>query len=138
MLNRSLLSAGTVLLLTMTSQVRAEAPADFLQQFQAEAEQTNPSFSGFSSARGEQFFNATQGGEWSCASCHTANPLQAGEHARTGKPIEPLAPAVNPERFSSTRQVEKWYRRNCNDVLNRECTALEKGDVLTYLLSLKS
>jgi hypothetical protein len=33
--------------------------------------------------------------------------------------------------------VEKWFKRNCNDVAGRACTALEKGDVLTYLLSLK-
>ena len=136
MLNRYSLSTGAVLLLA-ASQASAVSPAEFLQQFQTEARQTDPAFSGFSSDRGEQFFKATHGSEWSCASCHTANPLRPGEHARTGKHIDPLAPAINPERFTSARQVEKWYRRNCNDVLGRECTALEKGDVLTYLLSLK-
>ena len=137
MLNRYSLPTGAALLLAAASSTNAETPADFLQQFQTEAQQSDPAFSGFSSARGEQFFKARHGGEWSCASCHTVNPLQPGEHARTGKRIDPLAPSANPERFSSTRQVEKWYRRNCNDVLDRECTALEKGDVLTYLLSLK-
>jgi hypothetical protein len=29
------------------------------------------------------------------------------------------------------------FARNCNDVVGRECTLQEKGDVLTWLLSLK-
>ena len=74
---------------------------------------------------------------WSCASCHTQNPLAAGKHASTGKRIAPLAPAANAERFSDARAVDKWFRRNCNDVLGRECTAKEKGDVLQYLMSLR-
>ena len=52
-------------------------------------------------------------------------------------PIAPLAPAFNPERFSDPAKVEKWFRRNCNDVLSRECTAVEKADVLAYLNALK-
>ena len=34
-------------------------------------------------------------------------------------------------------KVEKWFKRNCNDVLGRVCTPLEKGDVLSYLLTVK-
>ena len=34
-------------------------------------------------------------------------------------------------------RVEKWFRRNCNDVVGRECTAAEKADVLAWLLTLK-
>jgi len=34
-------------------------------------------------------------------------------------------------------KVEKWFRRNCNDVMGRECTAGEKADVLAWLLTLK-
>ena len=30
--------------------------------------------------------------------------------------------------------MDKWFRRNCNDVLSRECTAVEKADVLAWLL----
>ena len=40
------------------------------------------------------------------------------------------------ERFTRPDKVEKWFRRNCNDVLGRACTASEKGDVLAYLMSL--
>ena len=53
------------------------------------------------------------------------------------EPIEPLAPAFNAERFADTAKSEKWFRRNCNDVLGRECTASEKADVLAWLLTLK-
>jgi hypothetical protein len=56
---------------------------------------------------------------------------------RTGKSIAPLAPAVNPERFADAATAEKWFRRNCNDVVGRECTPQEKGDVLTWLISLR-
>ena len=47
-----------------------------------------------------------------------------------------MAPAANPQRFSDAAKVEKWFKRNCNDVLGRACTAQEKGDVLAYLMSL--
>lgn len=88
-------------------------------------------------SRGQHFFNTVHSREWSCASCHGAVPTQAGRHAATGKPIAALAPAFNPERFTDSAKVEKWFRRNCNDVLGRECTAAEKADVLGWLLSLK-
>jgi hypothetical protein len=45
-------------------------------------------------ARGEAFFNARHGKDWSCASCHGARPVQPGRHSVTGKTIEPLAPAA--------------------------------------------
>jgi hypothetical protein len=34
-------------------------------------------------------------------------------------------------------KVDKWFRRNCNDVLERECSAAEKADVLAYVIQLK-
>jgi hypothetical protein len=114
----------------------AASPQELQKRFGAEARAAAPAFAGFSAQRGQAFFNATHGGDWSCASCHTGNPLAAGKHARTGKAIAPLAPAANPERFTDAAAVEKWFRRNCNDVLGRACTAQEKGDVLQYLLSL--
>ncbi len=84
--------------------------------------------------RGQRLFAATHGREWSCASCHGTPPTQAGRHAGTGKAITPLAPAANPARFTDTAKVEKWFRRNCNDVLGRECTTAEKADVLAFLM----
>ncbi|WP_426144830.1 DUF1924 domain-containing protein [Polaromonas sp. DSR2-3-2] len=88
-------------------------------------------------ARGQQFFNTRHGRDWSCASCHGALPTQTGKHASTGKSISALAPAFNPERFTDSAKTEKWFRRNCNDVAARECTAAEKADVLAWLMALK-
>ena len=88
-------------------------------------------------APGQAFFTAKHGNEWTCASCHTAKPTVDGKHASTGKAIRPMAPAANPERFTDAVKTEKWFRRNCNDVLGRECTPAEKADVLAWLLTLK-
>ncbi|BDT70084.1 cytochrome c-type protein SHP [Comamonadaceae bacterium OS-1] len=88
-------------------------------------------------ARGQQLFTTRHGKEWSCASCHTASPTVAGQHASTGKSIAALAPAFNPQRFTDTAKTEKWFRRNCNDVFARECSAAEKADVLAWLMTLK-
>lgn len=121
----------------MAMPVLAQMPADFLSVFTAQARQESSAFSGFSVSRGQQFFHSTHGKEWSCASCHTKSPSATGKHQVTGKTIAPLAPAVNPERFTSERKVEKWFKRNCGDVLGRPCTAQEKGDVLAYLLTLR-
>ena len=89
-----------------------------------------------SPARGQQFFTATHGRQWSCASCHGPMPTQAGKHAGPGKAIAALAPAITADRFTDPGRVEKWFRRNCNDVAGRECTPAEKADVLSWLLTL--
>ena len=112
-------------------------PLEQQKRFEAEARSSDPAFRGFSADRGARFFAQTHGAEWSCTSCHSADPRSGGKHAKTGKPITPLAPAANPGRFTQAATVDKWFRRNCNDVLGRACTAQEKGDVLQYLLSLK-
>lgn len=87
--------------------------------------------------RGQQFFTSRHGQEWSCSSCHGAVPIQAGKHASTGKTIGAFAPAFNPERFTDAAKVEKWFRRNCNDVVGRACSPGEKADMLAWLLTLK-
>ena len=121
---------------SVTASAAAEMPADFQRSFETAARQEAAGFAGFSAQRGAAFFKTTHGREWSCASCHTQNPMATGRHAKTDKPITPLAPAANAERFTRLDKVEKWFRRNCNDVLGRACTASEKGDVLAYLMSL--
>jgi hypothetical protein len=88
-------------------------------------------------ARGQLLFTTKHGKEWSCASCHTASPTVDGKHASTGKVISPLAPAFNPQGFTDPAKTEKWFRRNCNDVMGRVCTTTEKADVLAWLLTLK-
>jgi hypothetical protein len=64
-------------------------------------------------------------------------PTGVGKHAVTAKPIDPLAPAFNPKAFTEERRVEKWFRRNCKDVAQRECTPGEKADVLAWLQTLR-
>jgi len=110
---------------------QAATPADLLAGYNAQA--GTPGLA----ARGQQFFTAKHGRDWSCASCHGSTPTQTGKHASTGKAIEPLAPAFHAQRFSDSAKVEKWFRRNCSDVAGRECSAGEKADVLAWLLTLK-
>ncbi|HJV27232.1 MAG TPA: DUF1924 domain-containing protein [Aromatoleum sp.] len=127
--------AFPLLALVLALPVHAETPKDFLDRYQAEARQSTPSFAP-SVERGQTFFNTVRDKDWSCASCHTRNPAATGKHASTGKTIEPMAPAANPERFVSERTVEKWFTRNCKDVLGRVCSPAEKADVIAYLLSI--
>jgi cytochrome c553 len=92
-----------------------------------------------SAERGQQFFTASRKGEfgWNCASCHGSTPTGNGKHELTEKRIAPLAPAFNPTRFTDLKKTDGWFRTNCKDVLGRECSAQEKADVLSWLLTLK-
>lgn len=110
---------------------QAATPTELLAAYSAQAG------AAASPQRGEQFFNTTHGKQWSCASCHGTSPTRAGSHASTGRAIGALAPSANPQRFSDSAKVEKWFRRNCNDVLGRECSAAEKADVVGWLIGLK-
>ena len=89
--------------------------------------------------RGQKLFNTNFGRELglSCASCHGVAPQKNGSHALTEKRIAPLAPAANPARFTDRTAVELNFRINCKDVVGRECTAAEKADVLSWLLTIK-
>ncbi|MBI5268879.1 MAG: DUF1924 domain-containing protein [Burkholderiales bacterium] len=106
------------------------SPAAQLARFAAEAGRPGQP------EQGRLFFTSTHGGKWSCASCHREVPTVAGQHAGSGKTLEPLAPAANARAFTEQARVDKWFRRNCKDVAGRECTAGEKADVLAYLVSL--
>ncbi len=109
----------------------AATPAQLLSAYSAK------SGAAASAERGRSLFTTTHGREWSCSSCHGDIPSGTGRHAATGKAIAALAPAANPERFTDEARVEKWFRRNCNDVLGRECSAAEKADVLAWLVTVK-
>lgn len=87
----------------------------------------------FSAGDGAAFWQRTYQSDRSCARCHGADPRAAGKHIRTGKVIKPMAPSVNPQRLTEQREIRKWLFRNCKGTLGRECTAQEKGDVLTWL-----
>lgn len=135
-IKQRLISLSLLVWVLSSVPVLAQTPAETLAEFKQAASQS-PGFQGFSATRGEQFFKSTHGNDWSCSSCHTENPMGIGKHAKTAKSIKPLAPAANPERFTDVAKIDKWFKRNCNDVVGRACTPLEKGDVLTYLMSLK-
>ncbi len=117
--------------LALAAAAYAATPGDQLAAYSAAAK------TGADAARGQKLFTTQGTKDWSCSSCHGATPVAPGRHAATGKPIQPLAPAANPQRFTDAAKTEKWFRRNCNDVLGRECTPGEKADILAWLMTLK-
>ena len=125
-----LAALGVVTSIGAPAWAQATTPAAQLQRWSTEAGATGQA------ERGRIFFSSRHGGEWSCASCHGSAPASPGRHAVTGKTIAPMAPAANPNVFTDTARVDKWFRRNCKDVLSRECSPQEKADVLAYLIAL--
>ena len=67
----------TVLIAATSVPARAATPAEQLATFSAAAAAPAQPM------RGRQFFAATHGREWSCASCHGATPTAEGKHAGT-------------------------------------------------------
>lgn len=115
----------------------AGTPADIQSRYVNEVRATDPAFNGFSAARGETLhrtkFGAGKPDTPACTSCHGEDARTAGR-TRAGKSIEPMAASVSPTRYTDPAKVEKWFKRNCNEVLGRECTAREKGDWLAYMM----
>lgn len=130
----------TSLLTALTgSTIAAAAPRDdILGQYATAAKAASPAFSGFSAKRGETLhiskFTGGKPATPSCTTCHGDSPRSVGR-TPAGKSIEPVAVSVSPARYTDPAKVEKWFRRNCTEVLGRECTPLEKGDWLTYVIS---
>ena len=126
----------TALLLNLSF---ASVVDDYLNSLKQEVLKENPNFTSFDASRGEKIFTfnhiGKKGKEISCTSCHGIDLNKSSENFFTGKVIEPLSPKANPKRFTDRAEIEKWLKRNFNDVYNREGTALEKGDVVTYILS---
>jgi cytochrome c peroxidase len=73
----------------------------------------------------------------SCAACHTDNPANSGKHNESGNPIKPMAPSVNPQRFSSVNKSAAAFSKHCRDLYGKDCSAQDKGDFITYLLTIK-
>jgi len=111
---------------------------DLLTQYATAAGKETPAFSGFSAARGKtlhtQKFAGGKADTPACTTCHGENTRGAGR-TLTGKTIEAVAVSVTPQRYTDPAKVEKWFKRNCNEVLGRACTAQEKGDWLSYMIS---
>jgi opacity protein-like surface antigen len=124
---KSMLQTLSIALLCATAAASAEVVDERLAEYQAQGA------GGFSAAAGEALWNSSSGQARSCTACHTADLRAAGKHAETGKRIEPMKPAVNPERLTDARQIEKWFLRNCKWTFGRECTPQEKGDFLMFI-----
>jgi len=60
---------------------------------------------------------------------------QQGGETRTGKPIDPLAVSRTPDRYTDPEKVAKWFLRNCQGVIGRECTPQEKVDFISYMMT---
>ena len=126
-----------VLGLIALSSTPAWAAADFNALYRIYSAQAGTPGKPFDAARGKTFWNTEQisdnGTRMNCVTCHGSDLKQPGKHNTSGKRIEAMAPSVNPERYTDMEKIEKWFTRNCKQVLKRECTAQEKGDVLRYL-----
>ena len=132
-------AAAAVALLALGSPALADPARDaILATLADQAKQADPAFAGFSAERGAALYRAEHGTKdpnvKACASCHGADPTAAGQNVKTGKAIEPMAVSANPKRYTDAAETEKWFRRNCKDVLGRECTPVEKGDFITFLV----
>jgi mono/diheme cytochrome c family protein len=137
MIERFFINGLVMLGMTSTVALAAETPASLMARY---AQEAGIPVSALSAARGAALYRTDHSGRngqpVSCAACHTDSPKQAGQ-TRVGKRIEPLAPAANRDRFTDAAKVEKWFRRNCQDVLQRECSAQEKGDFIFWLSQVK-
>lgn len=118
---------------------QASGPEAILAGYLDQARQAEPDLADFSAERGAALFLGQHAGgdaqTPACTSCHGQDPRAAGENVKTGKIIEPMAASANAKRYADAADVEKWFRRNCNQVLGRECTAIEKGDFITFMIS---
>ncbi len=124
-----------LLLLLAAGVGHAATPQQIGQTYAAEAATSQPAFTP-SAKRGEALFRqrfAISDKMPTCASCHTDNPLATGQHVVTGKTVRPLAVAANGERFSDPAKVEKWFGRNCKEVIGRACTPAEKADFVAFM-----
>jgi hypothetical protein len=141
--NRLLLAlAGALMVSTAATALAAAMNAQqksVYDQYVSAAKTADPAFKEFNPKQGETFFREKHtGGKPEtpvCTECHTTDLTKKGQ-TRAGKDIEPMAASVNPKRYTDPADVEKWFKRNCNDVVGRECTVTEKGNVLSYLLGL--
>ena len=127
---------ATSLTLGFSSAVLAGPREDQLAQYASAAKAADPAFAGFSASRGKTLHSQTfTGGKPdtpSCTSCHGTDPRVAGRNA-TGRAIEPVALSAAPTRYTDPAKVEKWFKRNCTEVMGRECSPAEKGDWLSFM-----
>jgi hypothetical protein len=119
---------------------QAHANDAILKILEKEAKASDSKFKEFKANSGEKIFRKevvnSLGEKVSCMNCHTNDPKKTGLN-KLNKTIEPMAPIVNPERFTDMAKIQKWFKRNCKDVFERECTIQEKGDFTKFMMSIK-
>lgn len=133
-----MLTLGVVIALPAKADVATAQK--FADKYTAIAKNINPAFKAPDASVGQAFFTRkflVKNQEVACASCHTTDPSAVGKHLVTDKPIRPLAPAKNEKRFVSLDKVEKNFDKHCEDIIGRLCTAEEKSNFITYLLTIK-
>jgi hypothetical protein len=131
MKNMGVVTSGMVAMMLSTATF-AGPRENLIAQYAAAAK-----VSGFSAVRGQalyaQSFSGGKPDTPSCTTCHGKDIRGAGR-ALTGRTIEPMALSVSPTRYTDPAKVEKWFKRNCTEVLGRECTPQEKGDWLAFVI----
>ncbi len=126
--------------LSLNAQADVESAKVFARKYAVVAKTIDPNFKGFIPELGRNFFKrefTLKGKQVSCSSCHTDNPANTGKHMVTGKPIKPLSPVVEKNRFSNVDKIEEKFVEHCNEIIGRDCTAVEKGNYIAYLLTVK-
>jgi len=137
-MNPMLTASVAAVAMILSTSVSAGPRDDLLARYAMVAKSAAPAFAGFSTARGKilhtQAFAGGKADTPACTSCHDKDPRGAGS-TPAGKAIKAMAVSVTPDRYSDPAKVEKWFKRNCNEVIGRECSAQEKGDWLAYMVS---
>lgn len=154
---------GFGVLACLSFEADAATPEELLARYEREARAEAAAFPGFSAEEGRTFYFQKYPvpilGEVGCASCHLQDPRRSVMRHRTKVPcrachviddaehadpvnakkreINAFAPVANPRRFTDPELVENWFRVNCNYVIKRPCTAVEKGNLLAWVLSLE-
>jgi cytochrome c peroxidase len=135
--------SGALLALLGLFSLSAQADVNFAQQaandYGLHAQKLNKN-SKLTAEAGRAFYTkkvVVDGKDLSCSACHTDNPGATGKHNETGKPIKPLAPSANPDRFSDRGKAEKNFSKHCRDLYGKDCSPQDKGDFVTYLLTVK-
>lgn len=154
---------GIGVLVCLPHDALADTAQELLERYEKQARREFVEFQGFSAAQGRAFYFGKHPvpvvGEVGCVSCHLQDPRRSVVRHRTKIPcrachviddaehadpanakkrkLEAFAPVANPHRFTDPELVEKWFRLNCNYVLKRPCTVVEKGNLVFWLLSLE-
>lgn len=124
---------------SLPAQAGVDGAKQFANQYAAHVKTIDPSYK-LTADAGRAFYTKKytrrkDNKEESCSSCHTDSPANKGKHVDTGKVIQPLSPVVNASRFKDLQKVETKFKKHCNDIIGRDCTPQEKGDYITYLLT---